>query len=104
MPIHAYRMKLKQGKIDEFKRRQSHLWPQLSRVLQHVGIYDYSIFLDEDTLHLFAVLKLWPDHQMDTLSTHPVMRRWWNYMADLVEVGPDNRPREWPLKPTFHLA
>jgi L-rhamnose mutarotase len=104
MPIHAVRMKLKPGMADEYKRRQQKVWPHLSNVLRHVGIYDYSIFLDEETLHLFAVLKLWPDHQLDSLSSHPVMNRWWNYMADLMEVGADNRPREWPLESTFHFA
>lgn len=104
MPIRAFRMKIREGKVEEYKRRQQHLWPHLARVLRHVGIYDYSIFLDEETLHLFAVLKLWPDHQMESLVTHPVMNRWWNYMADVMEVGPDNQPRKWPLESTFHFA
>jgi len=33
-----------------------------------------------------------------------VMRRWWDYMADLMEVEPGNRPKEWPLTQVFHLA
>jgi L-rhamnose mutarotase len=32
------------------------------------------------------------------------MRRWWDFMADLMEVEPGNRPREWPLTRVFHLA
>jgi L-rhamnose mutarotase len=32
------------------------------------------------------------------------MQRWWDYMADLMEVEPGNRPREWPLEQMFHFA
>jgi len=38
------------------------------------------------------------------LPEHRVMKRWWDYMADLMEVEPGNRPKEWPLKQVFHLA
>jgi L-rhamnose mutarotase len=100
----AFRMKLKPGAVEEYRRRHDELWPELEQLLREAGIYDYSIFLDEETLHLFAVLKLWPDHDLSALPQHPVMRRWWDYMADLMEVEPGNRPREWPLTQMFHLA
>lgn len=99
----AFRMKLKPGAVDEYRRRHDEIWPELSRALRDAGIYDYSIFLDEETLHLFAVLKLWPDHQVAMLPEQPVMQRWWDYMADLMEVEPGKRPREWPLTQMFHL-
>lgn len=99
----AFRMKLKPGTVEEYRHRHDEIWPELADLLKGAGIYDYSIFLDEETLHLFAVLKLWPDHDITALPEHPVMRRWWDYMADLMEVEPGNRPREWPLVQMFHL-
>jgi L-rhamnose mutarotase len=99
----AFRMKLKPGRAAEYRRRHEQLWPELADALRDAGIYDYSIFLDPTTLHLFAVLKLCPDHQRDKLPLHPVMRRWWDYMAELMETETDGRPREWPLEPMFHL-
>lgn len=103
MSSRAFRMKLKPGTVAEYKRRHDELWPELADALSAAGIYDYSIFLDEETLHLFAVLKLRADHTADALPEQPVMRRWWDYMADLMETGPGNRPRDWPLTPMFHL-
>ena len=100
---HAFRMKLKPGNVAEYKRRHDSIWPELARLLTDAGIRDYSIFLDEETLHLFAVLTLTPDNQRDTLPQHPVMRRWWDYMRDLMETHPDGRPKEWPLARVFHL-
>ena len=99
----AFRMQLKPGVAAEYKRRHDDLWPDLAEALTKAGIYDYSIFLDEETMALFAVLRLRPDHDRDALPHQPVMRRWWDYMADLMEVHPDNKPREWPLKPVFYF-
>lgn len=103
MTSRAFRMKLKPGVVDEYRRRHDELWPELEQALRVAGIYDYAIFLDEETLHLFAVLKLRPDHGIASLPQHPVMQRWWDYMADLMEVEPGNRPREWPLTPMFYM-
>lgn len=102
--IHAFRMQLKPGVVAEYQARHDAIWPELSELLTASGISDYSIFLDEDTLSLFAVLKLADQNQRDTLPKHPVMQKWWDYMAPLMEVEPGNKPREWALKPVFHLA
>jgi L-rhamnose mutarotase len=103
MSVHAFRMQLKPGVVDEYRRRHDEIWPELAEAISAAGIYDYSIFLDEATLSLFAVLKLRDDNRRDALPDDPVMRRWWDYMAPLMEVQPDNRPVEWPLIPLFHL-
>lgn len=104
MENHAFRMQLRPGTIDEYKQRHEEIWPELAEAISAAGIYDYSIFLDEASLSLFAVYKLHPNDRRDDLAGHPVMRRWWDYMAPLMEVEPGNRPREWPLAPMFHLA
>ena len=103
MSISAFKMQLKPGMVAEYRRRHDEIWPELSSLLTAAGIHDYSIFLDEDTLALFAVLKLRPGHTIGALAEHPVMRRWWDHMAPLMDVAPDNRPREWALRRVFHL-
>jgi L-rhamnose mutarotase len=99
----AFRMQLKPGVAEEYRRRHDALWPELAQALRAAGIYDYSIFLDEQTLHLFAVMKLRPGHSVADLPQHPVMRRWWDYMADIMLTEPDNSPRQWPLASMFHF-
>ena len=103
MRTRAFRMKLKPGMADEYRRRHDALWPDLADALRDAGIHDYSIFLDEETLHLFAVLKLRDGDTSAFLPEQPVMRRWWGYMADLMETDDSKRPREWQLAPMFHL-
>ena len=99
----AFKMQLKPGVVAAYRRRHEQLWPDLAEALRGAGIHDYWIFLDEDALSLFAVLKRKPGHPFDDLPHQPVMRRWWDYMADLMEVEPDNKPRQWPLTPLFHF-
>ena len=100
---HAFRMKLKPGNVAEYQKRHDEIWPELSTLLTEAGIHDYSIFLDEETLHLFAVLKLREPNQRESLPRHPLMRKWWDYMQDLMYTHPDGRPQEWPLQQVFHL-
>jgi L-rhamnose mutarotase len=102
--INALKMQLKPGAVDEYRRRHDEIWPELSALLTEAGIYDYSIFLDEETLSLFAVLSLRDDNSRDALPDHPLMKKWWDYMAPLMEVEADNRPKEWPLSLIFHHA
>lgn len=90
--------------VAEYKRRHDELWPELAQALKDAGISDYWIFLDEASLSLFAVLRRAPGPAFDQLPQLPVMRRWWDYMAPLMAVEPDKKPRQWALPPLFHLA
>lgn len=99
----AFLMRLKPGHEDEYRRRHEAIWPELQAALTRAGVYDYSIFLDSVTLNLFAVLRLTPDNARDELPSLPIMRRWWDFMADLMEVDEANRPLERALTPVFHM-
>ncbi|EZP38310.1 L-rhamnose mutarotase [Janthinobacterium lividum] len=100
----AFKMQLKPGHAAEYQRRHDAIWPELASLLQESGVRDYSIFLDEDTGALFAVLRRMDGHTMEALPQHPVMRRWWAHMADLMETQADASPVAVPLTPMFHLA
>ena len=100
----AFKMQLKPGHAAEYQRRHDAIWPELASLLHESGVRDYSIFLDEDTGALFAVLRRVDGHTMEALPQHPVMRRWWAHMADLMETQADASPVAVPLTPMFHLA
>ena len=99
----AFKMKLLPGFEKEYEKRHDEIWPELSRLLSERGIYDYSIFLDEETLTLFAVQKTKEAADLTGLTEEPVLRKWWDYMADIMETNPDNSPVEKPLKEVFHM-
>jgi L-rhamnose mutarotase len=99
----AFIMKLKPGFEEEYKRRHDTIWPELSEALTNAGISDYSIFLDEKTLTLFAVQKLTDENTSAGLPGLSIMKRWWNYMSDIMETNPDNSPVCIPIKEVFHM-
>lgn len=99
----AFKMKLKPGFEAEYKKRHDEIWPELQTLLSDTGIQDYSIFLDEETLILFAVQKINEDFDMDFLPNHPIVKKWWAYMGDIMETNPDNSPVTSSLKEVFHM-
>lgn len=103
MKRHAFTMKLKPGVVAEYKKRHDEIWPELSAAIRTAGISDYSIFLDEATLTLFAVQKQTDNNTATDLPNHPLVKKWWAYMAPLMEVNPDNSPKCGDLKEVFHL-
>jgi len=96
-------MKLNPGCRDEYIRRHDTIWPELVTLLKDTGIAEYSIFLDDETLTLFGVLKVNDALQMDKLPEQEVMKRWWAYMKDIMESNPDNSPVSKPLEEVFYL-
>ncbi len=100
---HAFKMKLKPGHVAEYKKRHDEIWPELAKELRAAGISDYSIFLDEETLTLFAVQKLTEHNTAADLPESAVVRKWWRSMAPLMEVHPDHSPICGELREVFHL-
>jgi L-rhamnose mutarotase len=99
----AFRMMLKPGQADEYRRRHDEIWPDLVALLHEAGIGDYSIFLDPETNALFAVLRRTDTHTMDALPGHEVMRRWWTFMGDIMTTNAESVPVVVPLQPVFHM-
>ena len=99
----AFKLQLKPGVVAEYKKRHEEIWAELAAELKAAGVSDYSIFFDEETLTLFAVQKLSDGNTAAELPNSPVVRKWWDYMAPLMEVNPDNSPVAKPLKEVFHL-
>lgn len=103
MEKYAFKMQLKPGQKDEYRRRHDEIWPELVDLLRGAGISDYSIHLDDETGALLGVLWRKKDHTMDALPSNPVMQRWWAHMADIMETRPDNEPVSSTLETLFHM-
>jgi L-rhamnose mutarotase len=99
----AFTMQLLPGHAAEYKRRHDEIWPDLRALLSDSGVCDYSIFLDEESNVLFAVLRRHDGHRMDELPQSELMQRWWRYMADIMVVQSDRAPVQRALLPVFHM-
>ncbi len=99
----AFKMKLKPGFKEEYKKRHEKIWPELKKLLEDAGVRDYTIFLDEETNNLFAVQKVVGDSGSQDLGQTEIVQKWWAYMADIMDTNPDNSPVSIPLEEVFHM-
>ena len=101
--IKAFKMKLFAGMEEEYRRRHDALWPEMKEMIHAYGGSDYSIFLDRETLTLFGVITVEDEEKWAASANTEICRRWWHYMADIMETNPDESPVSVDLVPVFHL-
>ena len=100
----AFKMILKAGFENEYEKRHAALWPELQRQITASGIRNYSIFWDRDTNILFGYQEVQGEHNSQEADVaDDITRRWWDYMADIMEVNPDNSPVTIPLTEVGHM-
>ncbi|SFE85044.1 L-rhamnose mutarotase [Thermophagus xiamenensis] len=99
----GFKMYLKPGFKEEYKKRHREIWPEVAALIKSTGVYDYSIFLDEESNTLFAVQKQEGDQSSQDLGDNPIIKKWWAYMSDIMETNPDHSPVTVPLEEMFYL-
>ena len=99
----AFKMFLKPGCEDEYERRHAALWLELKRQIEEAGVGNYSIYWDRDTNILFAYQEIEGEQSSQDMGADEVTKKWWAYMADIMETNPDNSPVTVPLREVFHL-
>jgi len=99
----AFKMKLYPGMVEEYKKRHDGLWPELEKLLKDSGISEYSIYFDEETHILFAFHKQAGEKGSQDLGQTEIVKKWWTFMADIMETNPDNSPVSSPLTEVFYL-
>ena len=99
----AFKMKLNHGQKEVYKKRHNELWPELKELLKDNGISEYSIFFDEETNSLFAFQKVSDGGGSQDLTNNEIVKKWWDFMADIMQVHPDNSPVSIPLEEVFYM-
>ena len=99
----AFKMKLNKGQKEAYKRRHDQIWPELKKLLKDAGVSEYSIFIDEESNTLFAFQKVSGVGGSQDLANHPIVKKWWDFMADIMEVNPDNSPVSIPMEEVFFM-
>lgn len=101
--IKGFKMKLYPGMEAEYERRHNLLWPEMKEMIHAHGGRNYSIFLDRETLTLFGCIEIEDPDLWQAGADTEINRRWWDYMADIMETNPDNSPVCGDLHMVFHL-
>lgn len=99
----AFKMKLNKGQKETYKKRHDELWPELKQLLKDNGVSEYSIFFDEESSTLFAFQKVSGSGGSQDLADNEIVKKWWGFMADIMETNPDNSPISIPLEEVFYM-
>ena len=101
--IKGFKMKLYEGQEAEYEKRHNQLWPEMKDMIHEYGGKNYTIFLDKETLTLFGYIEIEDEERWAKGADTAINRKWWDFMADIMETNPDNSPVSIYLKEVFHL-
>ncbi len=99
----GFKMKLYEGMEEEYTKRHNELWPEMIDMLHAHGGKNYTIFLDRETNVLYGSIEILDEELWAKAADTAINRKWWDYMADIMETNPDNSPISKPLVKVFHL-
>ena len=99
----AFKMKLYPGMAKEYEHRHNLLWEEMKEMIHAHGGSNYSIFLDPETDLLFGYLEIEDENLWARSADTEICRKWWDFMADIMETNPDHSPVSEDLTMVFHL-
>ena len=99
----GFKMKLYPGMEAEYEKRHNELWTEMQDMIHEYGGKNYTIFLDRETLVLYGYIEVEDPAKWDESADTAINRKWWDFMADIMETNPDNSPVSVDLHEVFHL-
>lgn len=101
--ISGFKMKLYPGFAAEYEKRHNELWPEMADMIHEYGGHNYSIFIDEETNILFGYIELDDPERYNESANTEICKKWWEFMASVMETNADNSPVSVDLPCAFHL-
>ena len=86
MEKYAWKAKIVDGQIDEYKRRHREIWPELVAVLKQAGIQNYSIWRNGTDLFGYFECEFGGDYAARIQAQSPIVDKWNEYMKDVLEM------------------
>ena len=101
--IKGFKMHLYKGMEAEYEKRHNELWPEMKAMIHEFGGKNYSIFLDKETGILYGYIEIESEEKWALSANTDICKKWWAYMADIMDTNPDNSPVSKDLSLVFHL-
>ena len=101
----CFLLKVKAGRLEEYKARHKQVWPEMLNALSETGWRNYSLFLRPDGLLVGYVESPDFDAALSGMAAREVNARWQKEMGDFFEALDGRQPDEAmsPLEEVFHL-
>jgi L-rhamnose mutarotase len=99
-------LKVKQDRLEEYKKHHQNVWPDMLQALRETGWQNYSLFMRDDGLLFgyFETPKSFKD-ALEGMAAKEVNTRWQEFMAPYFESPAGARPDQMMIELTevFHL-
>ncbi len=99
----SFKMKLYDGMAAEYEKRHNELWDEMKDMIHEYGGKNYTIFLDNETNILYGYIEIESEEKWAKGADSAINRKWWDFMADIMETNSDNSPVSQDLTEVFHL-
>ena len=90
MEKYAWRGRIADGQIEEYKRRHDAIWPEMKAVLKEAGIRNYTIWLSGQELFGYYECEQGVAYAARVQTESPVVQRWDAYMKDILIMEKDS--------------
>jgi len=97
----AFTMRLKPGKLAEYKAHHDQIWPALVAEIERQGIGQITIFENDPQLFLYSEIR--DQDAWDRLWHSAIHDKWSEVMNPLMEFGPDGIVDSTEVHEVFHL-
>lgn len=101
MSRHSFKLRIREGSQEEYRKRHQMVYPELLQAFQEAGISTYSIYMDGTTLYAYMEVEEF-DSAMKHLDSHPANLKWQEMMADILIPNAKGETME-PLPEVFHF-
>ena len=84
MERYAWHARVKEGFIEEYKKRHDDIWPEMISVLKEAGISNYSIYLCGHDLFGYYECEKGAAYAQEYQNKSDVVSKWNVYMNDIL--------------------
>ena len=85
----TWKARIKKGMKEEYVKRHTEIWPDMTAVLNEAGIHNYTIWCIDDELFGYYETEHGAAYAADIQAKSPVVARWNVHMQDLMEMITD---------------
>ncbi len=97
MERYAWKAAVRDGMIDEYRRRHAEICPEMVQVLKEAGISNYTIWNSGNELFGYYECEKGAEYAAKVQAESPVVARWNDYMQDILLMEMDPKTGAQPL-------
>ncbi len=96
MERHGSVIKIRPGKLEEYKKYHADVWPEILAMIRKCNIRNYSIYYKDG--YLFSYFEYYGNNfkaDMEKMAADPRTQEWWAIMKPMQEPVETRRHEEW---------